>query len=231
MGEMYTKHAKKYADAIENNAYNALYERPSTLALIGDVTNKKVLDLGCGPGAYAEHFVKAGAQVTAIDLAEEMVAITRERLGDNVTCYAQNLANGLPKERDDAFDIVVCPLMLHYLQDLVPLFKEVHRVLKSGGLFVFSTHHPLVDFEENAFNNYFNVELLTEEWNTIGEPVEVSFYRRSFTNLFESLSEGGFVLDKFSEGKPDPEMKTESPETFERLSRRPNFIFIRAKAN
>lgn len=231
MGEMYTKHAKKYADAIENNAYNALYERPSTLALIGDVNNKQVLDLGCGPGAYAEHFAQAGACVTAVDLAEEMVAITKERVSDNVTCYVQDLEKGLPREQDDTFDLVVCPLMLHYLNDLIPLFKEVHRVLKPGGMFVFSTHHPIVDFEDDAFNNYFDVELLTEEWNTVGEPVEVSFYRRSFTNLFDSLTDGGFVLDKFSEGKPDPAMKVTSPETFERLSRRPNFIFIRAKAN
>ncbi len=60
MGDMYTKYAVKYADAIENNAYNGLYERPSTLALVGDVDNKEVLDLGCGPGIYAQHFVDQG---------------------------------------------------------------------------------------------------------------------------------------------------------------------------
>ncbi len=119
--------------------------------------------------------------------------------------------------------------MVHYLEDLVPLFKEVHRVLKQGGQFIFSTHHPLVDFEDNAFNNYFAVERITEDWNTVGEPVEVSFFRRSFTNLFDSLAESGFTLDKFSEGQPDPAMKEVSPETFDKLSRRPNFIFYSRK--
>ncbi|MCY9873738.1 class I SAM-dependent DNA methyltransferase [Vibrio barjaei] len=231
MGEMYTKHAEKYADAIENNAYNGLYERPSTLALVGEVNNKAVLDLGCGPGVYAQHFVNQGATVTAVDLSEQMVQITKQKLGDAVTCYAQDLSDGLPKEADDSYDFVVCPLMVHYLEDLVPLFKEVNRVLKQGGWFIFSTHHPLVDFEDDAFSNYFAVERITEDWNTVGEPVEVSFFRRSFTNLFDSLAESGFTLDKFSEGQPDPAMKEVSPETFDKLSRRPNFIFIRAKAN
>jgi SAM-dependent methyltransferase len=230
MGEMYTKHAEKYAEAIENNAYNALYERPSTLALVGDVNNKRVLDLGCGPGVYAELFAKQGAAVTAIDLSEEMVALTQRRLGDAVTCYSQDLTEGLPNEVSDQYDVVVCPLMIHYLEELVPLFSEVKRVLKTGGTFVFSTQHPIIDFEDDAFNNYFDVERITEHWDSVGEPVEVSFFRRSLTNLFDSLSEAGFILDKFSEGKPAPEMQTLAPETFERLSRRPNFIFIRAQA-
>lgn len=230
MGEMYTKHADKYAEAIENNAYNALYERPSTLALVGDVSNKRVLDLGCGPGIYAELFIKQGATVTAIDLSEEMVALTQRRLGDVVTSYSQDLTEGLPNENADHYDVVVCPLMIHYLEDLVPFFKEVQRVLKTGGIFVFSTHHPIIDFEDDAFNNYFDVERITEQWDTVGQPVEVSFFRRSLTNLFDSLSEADFVLDKFSEGKPASEMKVVDPETFERLSRRPNFIFIRAQA-
>ncbi len=132
MGEMYTKHADKYAEAIENNAYNALYERPSTLALVGDVKNKRVLDLGCGPGVYAELFAKQGATVTAIDLSEEMVALTQRRLGDAVTCYSQDLTEGLPNEVSDQYDVVVCPLMIHYLEDLVPLFSEVQRVVKTG---------------------------------------------------------------------------------------------------
>ncbi len=157
--------------------------------------------------------------------------MTKQKLGDAVTCYAQDLSDGLPKEADASYDLVVCPLMVHYLEDLVPLFKEVHRVLKQGGCFIFSTHHPLVDYEENDVNNYFAVERITEDWNTIGKPVEVSFFRRSLSNLFDSLSESGFTLDKFSEGKPDPMMKEVSPETFDTLSRRPNFIFVRAKAN
>ena len=230
MGEMYTTHAEEYANVIENNAYNGLYELPSTLALVGNVSNKTLLDLGCGPGVYAECFVRSGAKVTAVDLSEQMVELTRNRVGDAVTCYAQDLSLGLPREKAASFDCVVCPLMIHYIEDLVPFFKEIRRVLKKGGMFVFSTHHPLLDFEDDGFSNYYQVERITEDWDTVGQPVEVSFFRRSFTNLFDSLHEGGFVLNKFSEGSPSLEMKTTAPDVYEKLSRRPNFIFVRAEA-
>ncbi|MGF1747800.1 class I SAM-dependent DNA methyltransferase [Vibrio cionasavignyae] len=230
MGKMYTVHATKYDEAIQDNAYNALYERPTTLALIGDVTDKDVLDLGCGPGIYAQLFTEQGARVTAIDASQEMVAITRSKLKEQVHAYAQDLSIGLPKEHDEQFDVVVCPLMIHYLEDLKPLFLDISRVLKKEGVFVFSTHHPIIDFDPSDNNsNYFAVEQITEDWDTTGEPVEVSFFRRSLTSIFSALSDCSFVMERFSEGVPDIKMKSVAPETFETLSRRPNFVFIRAK--
>ncbi|MGV2988940.1 class I SAM-dependent DNA methyltransferase [Vibrio sp. E150_011] len=229
MGEMYKKHAKKYDEAIQNNAYNALYERPTTLGLLGDLNHKHVLDLGCGSGVYAAIFQKQGANVTAIDASDEMVQITLAKLNGNGRVYAQDLSLGLPQETDSKFDVVVCPLMIHYLPDLAPLFADVARVLKTGGVFVFSTHHPIIDFDaSNQNSHYFAVEKITEFWDTTGEPVEVSFYRRSLTSLFAALKDHGFVLDTFSEGTPDIKMKTVAPATYKKLSRCPNFVFIRA---
>ncbi|MCL9776680.1 class I SAM-dependent methyltransferase [Vibrio methylphosphonaticus] len=230
MGKMYTEFAAEYDEAIQNNAYNALYERPTTLALIGDVNGRTVLDLGCGPGVYAKIFTELGATVTAVDVSDEMVSITKSKLQKTGAAYAQDLSLGLPKECDGSFDGVVCPLMIHYLQDLTLLFSDISRVLKSGGVFVFSTHHPMIDFDpSDKSSNYFAVEKITEEWDTTGELVEVSFFRRSLTSIFSTLSECGFAMERFSEGTPDVKMKSIAPDTYERLSRRPNFVFIRAR--
>ncbi len=54
MSEMYTKHAVKYAEVVKDNIYNALLERPSTMALLGGLQGKDVIDMGCGPGEYAQ---------------------------------------------------------------------------------------------------------------------------------------------------------------------------------
>ena len=41
---------------------------------------------------------------------------------------------------DGEFDLVICPMVLHYLKDWKPALSEFHRVLKSQGAPVFSTH-------------------------------------------------------------------------------------------
>ena len=42
--------ARAYAEQIEANAWNAHYERANALRLVGDVSGRRVLDAGCGPG-------------------------------------------------------------------------------------------------------------------------------------------------------------------------------------
>ena len=73
--------ASRYAAGIDERSWNALYERPATLALLPDVGGKDVLDAGCGPGWYADWLARNGARVVAIDRSSSMVRLTEERLG------------------------------------------------------------------------------------------------------------------------------------------------------
>lgn len=229
LNAMYKEFARDYADVIVDNIYNGNLERPSLLAMLPEVAGKRVLDLGCGPGVYAQHLLEQGAEVTAVDASEAMVEIVQEKFAGKVHAYAQDLSLGLPEEKDDSYDVIICPLTVHYIEDVIPLFKDINRVLKSGGVFVFSTHHPIVDFEVSPSGNYFRRELITEEWDTVGQPVEVSFYRRSLTEWFSSLAAAGLCVIDLSEGKPSEHMKTLCPESYERLSGNPNFIFFKCQ--
>ncbi|WP_236631943.1 class I SAM-dependent methyltransferase [Endozoicomonas montiporae] len=226
---MYTVHAEDYARAIQKNIYNALLERPSMLSMLPELGGKAVLDLGCGPGAYCKHFIEHGATVRATDISAEMVQLVQQQFGDTLTAYQQDLNHGLPQEQNQSADIVVCPLTIHYLEDLLPLFTEVRRVLKDNGSFFFSTHHPMVDFSASPSGNYFKRELVTEEWDTIGKPVTVQFYRRSLTELFESIQKAGLCVANLEEGKPSEAMKEQHPEDYAYLSTHPNFIFFECK--
>lgn len=227
---MYTKFADKYASAVQNNIYNSLLERPSILALIDIQPGQKVLDLGCGSGEHAKEIHKLGGAVTCLDLSAEMVELTKKN-AQPFKAYTQDLSAGLPKEADGVYDLVIAPLVIHYLEDLTALFTEVKRVLKPNGQFVFSTHHPMNDFEASPSGNYFALERITEQWDTIGEPVEVSFYRRSLQDLFGSLFASGFLVSAVSEGKPSPEIAKINTETFERLSNYTSFIYIKSVLN
>ncbi|KEI71892.1 class I SAM-dependent DNA methyltransferase [Endozoicomonas elysicola] len=227
---MYSQYANEYAQAITNNVYNALLERPSMLAMLPELQGKSILDLGCGPGAYVEHFLSQGARVTASDVSPEMVQIVQKKFGDQVTAYVADLSHGLPDEQDSSYDLIVCPLTIHYIEDLSPLFNDARRVLNGGGSFFFSTHHPIVDFEVSPSGNYFSRELIIEEWDTIGHPVQVQFYRRSLTELFNAIANAGLYVAALSEGCPAEAMKDISPESYNHLLNNPNFLFVECKS-
>lgn len=233
--DMYSKFAHEYDEIIQDNIYNANLERPTLQSMLPTLVNLSVVDLGCGPGVYAQYLLAQGAaKITCIDYAEEMVQLVARKaeladVKNRVNAYAQDLSKGLPNEIDASADLVISPLMVHYLEDLNPLFVDVHRILKTGGSFVFSTHHPFADFECSKSGNYFERELVQQEWDTVGKPVQVKFYRRSLTELTNAVTQNGLIITQISEGKVDEKAKDMDSETYNYLSNNPNFIFIKCQ--
>jgi SAM-dependent methyltransferase len=230
MNEMYHTRATEYAEVIKNNIYNALYDRPSLLSLVNSEKFSSCLDMGCGPGAYIESLKIFCKSITAIDLSTEFIQMVSEKFPE-IRSYKCNLEDGLKEERDSSFDLVISPLTIHYIEDLNSLFSEVSRVLKDNGVFAFSTHHPSLDFEDSVSRNYFQREKLTQMWNTLSDEIAVSFYRRPLSETMNSLFRAGLVIEGFSEGKPSEKIKEISELHYQRLTTRPQFIFIKARKN
>ncbi|WP_028862045.1 class I SAM-dependent methyltransferase [Psychromonas aquimarina] len=228
--DMYSKHAEKYDLAVQDNIYNAHLERPSLQAMLDDLSGLNVLDLGCGTGIYAEFLIEQGAaEITCLDASQQMIEIVNSKFADRVSAYPQDLSTGLPREKSNSADVIICPLVVHYIEDLSALFKEVNRVLKAGGYIVFSTHHPFADFECSRSGNYFERELVNEVWDTVGEPVEVVFYRRSLTEIMDALTTNGLAVTQLSEGRVSDKVQEISMERYDYLSNNPNFIFIKCQ--
>ena len=66
--EAYEALAETDAALVDTKPHNAIYERPATLSLLPEGKGKRVLDAGCGPGAYAEWLAERGAKVVAFDV-------------------------------------------------------------------------------------------------------------------------------------------------------------------
>ena len=229
MSELYSKHAEKYDQVIQTNIYNAMYDFYTMQKLMGDVEGLDIVDLGCGSGVYAQYFVdnKAGA-ITCIDYSQDMITLVEGKLGDRVEAYAADVSQGIPRVASESVDLVVSALMLHYLEDLNALFKDINRVLKAGGHFVFSMHHPFPDIECSKTGNYFERELIQDTWDTVDEPVEVQFYRRSLTEIIRALSSHGFLISEINEGEVAAEAKALCEKTYQYLTTQPNFLLVRA---
>lgn len=225
-GSCYEAVAKTYAKRQDAQPYNVHYERPGLLSLLPDLHGLDVLDVGCGPGWYAEYLVNQGATVTAFDLIDDFVTLTRQRVGDRARVLQADLAEPLSFAGGNAYDLIVAPLVMHYLKDWLPSLNEFHRVLKPGGRLVFSTHHPFMDFTlYEEVENYFEIVHIVDEWE-IGT---VRFYRRPLTKISEDLHAAGFLIERLLEPLPTEAFRKVHPGGFDKLSKNPWFLMVRAR--
>ncbi len=230
----YEQFARRYAEAVPTKPHNAYYDRPAVLALLPELRGKRVLDAGCGPGIYAEELVNRGASVVAVDVTPEFVAMTRGRLGERATVLEADLEQPLDFARDAEFDVVVCPLVLDYIEDWQPTLGEFHRILKPGGVFAFSQGHPWNDWQLASARGlvsgtYFDTERYTMEWHGFGEPYpRITAFRRPLEAMINPVIDAGFQIERIVEPRPTEEFRAVDPERYERLMREPGFIGVRA---
>ena len=231
----YEQFADRYAVAVETKAHNAYYERPATLSLLPNVKGLNVLDAGCGSGIYTDWLLQHGASVVAIDITPQMVELTRKRIGSKAKVLCADLNMPLDFAVSDNFDLVICPLVLDYVEKWDGVFAEFFRVLKSGGTLVFSCGHPLGDYLTTTHRHstdriYFNIELYEMEWGGFGKPRPViKAYRRPLSEVINPLLRAGFSLDSLFEPLPKPEFRLLDPDAYAQLTKQPGFLCVRAK--
>jgi SAM-dependent methyltransferase len=219
--------AGRYAANIDGRPWNALYERPATLALLPPVDSIDVLDAGCGHGWYADWLSRHGARVVAVDRSAAMVALTQERVAGRARVIQGDVSDLRGILADESFDLVLSSLVLHYEADLRSVFAESARLLRPGGNLVFSTHHPVHDSVSILDPGYLSAELIEEEWGWLGE--KMRYYRRPLRDLTDPLADAGFVIERICEPTPNEELKLQDPKGYDRLCRLPAFIFMRAR--
>jgi 2-polyprenyl-6-hydroxyphenyl methylase/3-demethylubiquinone-9 3-methyltransferase len=98
---------------------------------------KTALDVGCGAGLLAEPLARLGAQVTAVDAAEGLVAVARahaEAMGLAIDYRAGDVA-----ELEGQFDLVTCMEVIEHVADPAAFLKALAKRLAPGGLLVLST--------------------------------------------------------------------------------------------
>ncbi len=106
--------------------------------LLGHVSaGDRVLDLGCGDGAFAAALTAAGADVVAADVAAEACRRAAARAPE---ARIQKLVEGAPLPfEEDAFDVVWAGETLEHVADVVGLLAEIRRVLRWGGTALVTT--------------------------------------------------------------------------------------------
>lgn len=219
----YEVFADEFLEHARDGLYNAHYDRPACLRLLGDVTGRQVLDVACGPGLYAEELVHRGASVTSLDNSPRMVELTRERVpAAEVRLHdAREPLDWLP---DASVDLVLFALAIEYLDDRVATLRELRRVLRPDGALVVSRPHPTSDWMRLG-GSYFDVRIVEEVWRGRWH---VRYWLAPLETTCDELYEAGFLIERVHEPRPTAPGRDGEQRHYERLMNQPGFVAIRA---
>jgi ubiquinone/menaquinone biosynthesis C-methylase UbiE len=131
--------------ALEFKLRDMFSPRRTLIADIGLKAGAKVLDFGCGPGAYVlpvEDFIGPEGHIYALDAqpmaVQSIQDLIRKKKLANVTSILSDSATGLA---DNSIDVILLYDILHGLEAPGHILGELHRVLKPQGVLSVNDHH------------------------------------------------------------------------------------------
>jgi ubiquinone/menaquinone biosynthesis C-methylase UbiE len=153
-----------------------------------------ILDVGCGDGLDMSKLHHLGAaEVYGIDPSSEMIQLTQSRNlpGSSLVALGERLP--FPKQ---SFDHVFSKWSLQTSEHVANIQREVARVIKPGGYYVFLTKHPIQQWMEKSTHSkdYFKQEVVEsriyDKTITLHEPSQqlTNYLSPEFLTHFEILS-------------------------------------------
>jgi len=219
--EVWTRHVRAGYDT-----FRRFYNNPAFFEFVGKLSGQRVLDAGCGEGLNTRLFAQCGATVVGVDVSPNMIEAaraeeTRRPLGIG---YEVASMNDLSLFEDATFDTCLSTMALMDCADYPGAIREIHRVLRPGGLFAFNVCHPCFtydildwDYDHNGeclgvrLGAYFQEGAYEEQWwfsaapedeKADTEPFTVLYFHRTLAEFLNPLCETGFRLEAIAEPRP-----------------------------
>ena len=134
----YDAYAEEYEEHAAKSPYNAWYDRPAMLDLLGDVDGLQVLDAGCGNSLLSHQAYLKGNRVIGVSIKDEVIR-NRELF---------NQFHGIPEERlsfrdvnlydiesmEERFDEIICCEVMEHIKGDEQVCRSFFNILKPGGV-------------------------------------------------------------------------------------------------
>lgn len=212
-------------------------EWSSVRTLLPAIEGARILDLGCGFGAFDRWATDQGAkEVIALDLSRRMLHEARKRTaGASIDYRVGDLAKLDIPERD--FDLIYSALAFHYVEDFHSLCRTMRSKLRSGGRLVATVEHPIFSAPRNdqwkeedghpfwPLDSYLNEGERVRTWFSAG----VIKHHRTIGTYVNTLLDNSFQLVRLIEWGPDAEQVANHPEWAKERDR-PMFLLFAADA-
>lgn len=212
-----------------DGSYHSTLLLPNLLRVVEPKKGKKILEVGCGDGFFANEFANAGADVEGSDIASAMINEAKNKFPHQRWFVAS--ADNLSFAKNELYDAVVVVLALQNIENLNGAIKEASRVLKRGGNFIFVLNHPAFripkksswGYDEAASIQYRRLDSYLSEsaeeidmdpGKTSGKRKTISFHR-PLQLYIKALVKNGFAVTGLEEwisnrsSQPGPRQKAE----------------------
>ncbi|MFC1713605.1 class I SAM-dependent methyltransferase [Candidatus Poribacteria bacterium] len=222
--------ASYFADGEE--FYHKHIISPCIIDLLDDIAGKTVLDLACGEGHFARRLAelaKRNVKITGIDASKNMIRIAREKSQQYSDCMSFQVedASRMTQLQPDSFDVVVCNMALMDIKDYTTAIREIARVLKPKGIFIFSILHPCfmtpgsgwikIDPERTDPDNKIGWKVDNYHHSFVSSSLIKSmkdkayYFHHTLEDYFRALRESGFAVADLREPVPSKELIEEDP--------------------
>ena len=228
------------------NRAHTYVEKPMMKSMMKNLKINKVLLLGCGTGDESLLVKEFNAsKIIGIDISKESIDIAKNTY-PNCEFYVGDMHN-IPFD-DNSFDFVYSSLAIHYSKNPEKIFKEVYRVLKKDGYFLFSVGHPLRwtsekvnindrEFKLLGYQNSKEVNKIYGNYNTFTkieeylacEDITFNLFIASPSTHFKLLKKCGFQIEDFSESYAIDELKKIDYNYWYRYHEFPQFMAFLAR--
>jgi SAM-dependent methyltransferase len=159
---------------------------------LGD--RRPVWDFGCGPGHTTQYLKNLGIEISGLDLSEKILEQART-IHPGIHFQKGNILE-LEFDNESIAGIVAFYAIIHFTQEQVAVaFREVFRVLKPGGIFLFTYH-----VGEKAIH--------LDEFLGKQVDIDVMFFSTAF--IFSCLEDHGFEEIEIIEREPYPGVEYQS---------------------
>lgn len=207
---------------------------PTILSLLGDISGKRGIDLGCGPGVLTNLVARNDGNVVGIDFSEKMIDIARRECGriSNVDLICISAKNYLSKIKPSSQDFLVANMFFNTVPDINEVFNKAFRVLRRSGIFVFSVAHPCFwNMYRHIFDkcSYDYIDDACSKWkfkislDSRGLPEPVYFFHRPLSEYTKYIINAGFCFLDIVEPMPKDRIATLYPRKWEY----PHFLFFK----
>ncbi len=174
----------------EEYRFEKLHYLPKLVDFNG-FAGQRVLDLGCGVGNDLSRFAKGGAKVVGADLAAHSIDLAKSNLEQRGLTGEFYVMNGENLDFEvNCFDVVYCHTVLHFTPDPAAMVREIHRVLKPGGLAIIMTVNKRSWL--NLLHKVMNVQI-----DHLDAPVFHRYTRRQFRSLLDPFRDVKIIPERF----------------------------------
>ncbi|MCX6730620.1 MAG: class I SAM-dependent methyltransferase [Candidatus Roizmanbacteria bacterium] len=195
----------------EGDKLNNSLIHPTIKELLGDTTNKIILDSGCGSGYFSAEIAKKALSVIGTDFSDMFIALCKRKYTNisNLSFQELDVVEKMPFQ-NNVFDVIISKMVLQYINNISLFAQESYRVLKAKGHLIVAVDHPFnTQFyfaqklagsnnpKYQSLSNYFDRSAQTKL--SLWEKVKLTWYPKTVGDYISAFISKGFYLDTIKE--------------------------------